>query len=231
MRYLLRIVGGGLADIRSIGVEQVRDLEKYIFGATDQGSAIQVRVTNIPENMDEVTEKFEREGGYSRDKISGKNYLYWSMAESGQGDQRKPARRYISQGTKFSITLSEHGQEDIEAHKLEGAIAAFWLLITLGGLGSRSRRCAGSLAAIKTTKSVPNLSFAEARDAQDLQRILRQGIQEVRRMYTSQLAVVKNSAPKTSPAHLGTAGFNRLTCLASSQISYFQRHNIPPWHP
>src|SRR6266851_1615434 len=230
MRYWLRTAVAGVKSAQSIGLEQVRDIEKYIFGSTDQGSAVQVRITNIPENIEEFIEKFEKEGGYSQGKISGKNYLYWSMAESGQGDQRKPARRYISQGTKFSITLSEHGQEDIEAHKLEGAIAAFWLLITLGGLGSRSRRCAGSLVAIKTTKSVPNLSFAEARDAQELQRILRQGIQEVRRMYTSQLAVVENSAPKTSPALLGTASFDRLIMPGSCRIWVLQRKDGSSWH-
>lgn len=230
MRYWLRTAVAGLATTQPIGLEVVRDFEKYIFGATDQGSAVQIRLKNIPDNMENVIEKFEREGGYSREKISGKNYLYWSMAESGQESQRKPARRYISQGTKFSLTLSAHGQEDTQVHKLECAIAAFWLLISLGGLGSRSRRCAGSLIATNITKNIPNLSYAEARDTQELQHILRQGIQEVRRMYTTQLAVVKNEIKSTLLTPLETASFDMLSLPNACRIWVLQGKGGYSWH-
>src|SRR5579859_6140980 len=58
LRYWLRTAVSGLANAQPIGLENVRDFEKYIFGATDQGSAVQVRLKNVPENMEKVIEKF-----------------------------------------------------------------------------------------------------------------------------------------------------------------------------
>jgi len=83
--------------------------------------------------------------------------------------------------------LSTRGQDDT---KLKQAIAALWLLTHLGGIGSRSRRCAGSLAieifedltAIASDQDVP--SFSKPGNVEDLKKHLEEGIIRARALYT-----------------------------------------------
>jgi CRISPR-associated protein Cmr1 len=225
MRYWLRAAVAGLTNAQPVELKDVRDFERYIFGATDEGSSVQVRVKTILES----TEKFEKEGR-SRDRVTGKDYLYWSMVKSGKGNNYKPSRYYFTHDTTLRVTLSAHGHEDIQARKLECAIASFWLLISLGGLGSRSRRCAGSLIVTNVSGNITKLSFAEARDAQELQDILRQGIQEVKRIYSTQLAAMKDTMNTISPVSIEAASFDTISLPDSCRIWVFQRRDGNNWH-
>jgi CRISPR-associated protein Cmr1 len=97
------------------------------------------------------------------------------MAQSGRQERGnfKPARCYFPPGTSFQVTLATRaGNESL----LQQASAAFWLLTHLGGLGSRSRRCAGSLIAHPLTDILPGLSFALPAHSQDLKHQLEHGI-------------------------------------------------------
>jgi len=221
MRYWLRAAIGSLADTEKVGLDEVRELEKRIFGATDQGSAVHIRVTNISG----AQERFKKES-YSEQDVSGRDYLYWSMARSGKGRKYKPDRWYFTPGTRFKITLSAHDQEKRE---LDCAVAAIWLLLSLGGIGSRSRRCAGSLTVTSVSGNTTSLSFAEVNNVQELQGRLKQGIQNVRQLYTSHLTEVRASMGNISHKHLDDAPFDILSLSSFCRIWILQGETGSPW--
>ena len=83
--------------------------------------------------------------------MSGKDYLLWSMERSGGTLQGRPQpRKYLPAGTSFQLILSAREGSETTFPK---AIATFWLLTHLGGIGARSRRCAGSLQVINSTQT------------------------------------------------------------------------------
>ena len=178
MRYWLRALVGGLVGTGPEGLKKVRDVETEVFGATDRGSAISIKVSAGSNEAKPFTEQVSvRVGGQWQ--ATGKGYLLWSMVQSGRADRGnlKPARWYFPPGTGFHVTLAVHSSN--EAAFKEG-IAAFWLLTHLGGIGSRSRRCAGSLQATGETATLP---FDIPQTAQALQDQLTRGIQAARRLY------------------------------------------------
>ncbi len=161
LRYWQRAVVGGLAKTNTERLKQGIEAETKVFGMTDKGSIVHIRVSMPSEGPADFTEKIsEKVDGQWR--ATGKGYLLWSMSDSGRpreenwtarrinGEGRetkyKPPRQYYDIGTSFSITLSVRGQNDEGKKALKQATAAMWLLTQLGGVGSRSRRCAGSLA-------------------------------------------------------------------------------------
>ncbi len=195
MRYWLRALVG--TDRKEL--EEVVSAETGVFGATDTGSAVRVRVSAQPTKIEE----FRRESR-GRD-VTGKDYLLWSMAKSGREERGnlKPARWYFPPGTSFQVTLSTRDQDDT---KLKQAIAALWLLTHLGGIGSRSRRCAGSLIVeniqaytVQALKEqleqgkgitlqdaegkVSKLSFKKSETANALKTQLKEGIRSARLLY------------------------------------------------
>jgi CRISPR-associated protein Cmr1 len=179
MRYWQRALVGGLVGTTPLSLEQVKKTETALFGATDTGSAIAVKVSATSERPREFTEQIStRVGGTWQ--ATGKGYLLWSMAKSGRVERNnlKSARWYFAPGTGFQVTLSARGKD---ANKLEQAIAAFWLLTQLGGIGSRSRRCAGSLS-IERVKgdNVTALPFAAAENTPALKIKLEQGVKAAR---------------------------------------------------
>jgi CRISPR-associated protein Cmr1 len=173
MRYWQRALVGGLAP----DLDTVRKIEAAVFGATDKGSAVSIRVSAVSNEPEEFTEKISVRSGGKR-QATGKGYLLWSMAKSGRIEKGnlKPARWYFPPGTSFQVTLSAH---DTNATALKQAIAAFWLLTHLGGIGSRSRRCAGSLAVQAVNGDSPAaLPFGVPENGQALKLQIEQGIKE-----------------------------------------------------
>jgi CRISPR-associated protein Cmr1 len=80
---------------------------------------------------------------------------------------------------------------------------AFWLLTHLGGIGSRSRRCAGSLVAQLKEGSGANLSFAAPRDVTDLKNQLHDGI-------IASQAIAKKSMTSLPTTSISAAAFDAL---------------------
>jgi CRISPR-associated protein Cmr1 len=163
MRYWYRALIGGVVGANKESLPLVMKAETALFGATDTGSNISVRISEPSKDP----QRFRKEN-YSREKVSGKDYLLWSMAASGKGDRYKPDRLLYPKDTTFRVTLSSKGDDDT---KLQQAIASFWLLTHLGGIGSRSRRCAGSVTVddIDGDDNKTGLYFATPEDAEDLQ--------------------------------------------------------------
>jgi len=115
MRFWWRAVKG-MDDI-----EKLKDVEGKIFGGTGEKegkSKIAVRVIH---------------NGLGDFKKG--NLLYSAMLPNRE-------RGYIKDGFPFSVRLSCH---DKDVRGLRQAMASFWVLVYLGGLGTRPRRGGGNM--------------------------------------------------------------------------------------
>jgi CRISPR-associated protein Cmr1 len=122
MRFWYRALVGRL--VRD-DVNKLREVESRIFGTTERASAVKVRV-----HASQLKVKaFEFGNLYLR-------YLGFGLSRT----QGNPPRGYVAPGTKFDIILLA-----TDAHILNQAATSLWLLLNIGGLGSRSRRGWGSL--------------------------------------------------------------------------------------
>jgi len=174
MRYWLRALVGGLVGTNDEGLTRIKDAETAVFGATDTGSAVQVRVSQPSGKLSQFTENISRPGG--KQQATGKGYLLWSMR------LKKPPRYYFAPRTRFQICLSTRGEDSAKYKK---GIASLWLLTHLGGVGSRSRRCAGSLTITLHEGDVYDFPFNIPADANSLKSQIEQGIVAARSLYTA----------------------------------------------
>lgn len=155
LRYWLRAYLGG---IYGNNVSAISSLEGQIFGsaASESGSAsaVNVRISHKRLNYS----PFERTRMGQGEEPPGKDYLYWSMAESGRPERNnyQPAKRFIQPGEQFEISLGSRSLSNSEL--LRHAMHSFWLAINLGGLGSRSHRTAGSLS-VRAPLSIDGLNY------------------------------------------------------------------------
>lgn len=188
MRYWLRALVGGVVGTDTSGLDQVKSAEKGIFGATDTGSAIVIRISHSASDTELASFARESRGR----EVSGKDYLLWSMAQSGSTERRnfKPARKYLRSGTRFQVSLSVRGSDEF---LLKQSIATFWLLAHLGSLGSRSRRCAGDFAVQSVKNNITDFRFDAPKNVEELQTRLTQGIQLARTLYATQAVLIRET--------------------------------------
>jgi CRISPR-associated protein Cmr1 len=191
MRYWQRALVGGLTGTDTEGLKKVKKAETELFGATDTGSAISIRITTISGEAREFTERISVRVGDTW-QATGRGYLLWSLAKSGRPEKGnvKPARWFFPPGTRFQVTLSTHSGQSA---KLEQAVAAFWLLTHLGGIGSRSRRTAGSLAAQVEKNSSTDFPFETPANSAALKQQIEQGIALARDLYASERRPVREA--------------------------------------
>jgi CRISPR-associated protein Cmr1 len=203
MRYWYRALIGGVVGANTENLPLVISAETAVFGATDTGSNISIRISEASKDP----QRFRKES-YSRENVSGRDYLLWSMAASGKGDRYKPDRLLFPKDTTFHVTLSSKGDDDT---MLQQAIAAFWLLTHLGGIGSRSRRCAGSVTVdnIDGDDNKTGLNFTAPEDIESLQQQIYEGIK-----ITQKLA--RGSLPNNTLASIVQTSFDSLTPRACS---------------
>ena len=95
---------------------------------------------------------------------------------------KRPSRYYYEQGTNFLISLSTRGEDEAN---LKMGVAALWLLTHLGGIGSRSRRCAGSLTITPKKGNTYDFPFYIPVDANTLKSQLEHGIAVARSLYST----------------------------------------------
>jgi len=124
MRYWLRAALGGV--IGDNNPKALHDLESSVFGSTDFGSPIHVRLRPLDGEPQSNTEKI------------------LPHKES----RKAGSRQAIRAGQQFELMLSTHhaSQEVWKA-----AIAALCLSVTFGGVGLRSRRGFGTLRIVEST--------------------------------------------------------------------------------
>lgn len=125
MRFWFRALHAGVQG--SDNLNALRNAESDVFGNTEKGSPVVVRLQGTPR-----PEEFHS-------KATGVRYLFWSVIRG--------RRRCFPAGARFTLTLQTRlGLRDPKP--LERALASLWLLTRLGGMGARSRRGAGSLQVV-----------------------------------------------------------------------------------
>lgn len=125
LRYWLRAALGGV--IGDHNLDGLRRLESAVFGSTEFGSPVHVRLHPV--------------GGEPRSR-NEKILPHKEGREAG-------SRQAIQPGQQFELVLSMpyRGNEDVWA----AAIAALRLAVTFGGVGLRSRRGYGTLKIVRST--------------------------------------------------------------------------------
>jgi CRISPR-associated protein Cmr1 len=151
MRYWLRAALGGVMGDRD--TERLYQLESQVFGSaadeTGAASAVNVRISwnEKPKSQKfqkQPTERIQHNGEF-KNQPSGRDYLYWSMSESKKGED--DWKQYFLPENKFDLILSTRPGV-VADDSFRQAVAALWLLIQFGGVGSRSRRTAGSVGVV-----------------------------------------------------------------------------------
>ncbi len=216
LRYWLRALVGGLLGTDEQGLEFTRQTESAIFGSMGISSAITVQVSGATQGPREFFEKLpirQREKQLS----TSRGYLLWSMTERGRRGNFRPARWYYPAGTGFQVALSAR---ELFSQQLKQAAAAFWLLTHLGGIGSRSRRCAGSIEASVQANSTPftdlsSLPFVWAEHSQALKQQLESGIDSARKLIALESRPVQGA---------------RFDALARGACRIWILHDGQPWH-
>jgi len=107
--------------------------ESEIFGSREKGSGFFLY------ELDRSGLCFERsENGYTQ-RSGGKSYLFFSCIPRGPN---QPGRKnWIKEGSSISFAICFVKLDD---NQIKQILLSLWLLQTFGGLGSRSRRGAGS---------------------------------------------------------------------------------------
>src|SRR5581483_5602364 len=175
LRYWFRALHGGVV---GGDVVAVRQAEAAVFGSAGEeaaaASAVTVRVRSLP---------FSETRAYQRQHLqAGRDYLFWSMAESGsagKGNFQK-AKQFLAAPAAFTLQLlTRPGVRDPQ-RCLREAAAALWLLVHLGGVGSRARRAGGSLSVTAVPGEAPFPYILRGRTPAEFAQQLKQGLRQVR---------------------------------------------------
>ena len=181
LRYWFRAAAGGALGGNTQAVARA---EREVFGAaagSGSASTVGVRLA-LPAGMPASKVYAGNDFGTVN---SGRRYLFWSMAESGsqeKGNYQAP-KQYFPPGVRLVVELAPRPGVLAAQSALEQAAAALWLLVQLGGVGSRSRRMGGSLSASEAV-SAAGLAFAlEGASAAEVANELAAGLRQVRKIF------------------------------------------------
>ncbi len=132
MRWWFRALAGNYF---GNDVVNLRKAEEEIFGSTKRRSRVVVEISDV---IGEKRRILFKEGVIDRRSPSNQlRYLWFSvnlLARKNQFDEYYPA------GTKFQLKIKA-----LDERSFKIALASLWALVTLGGIGFRSRRGAGSV--------------------------------------------------------------------------------------
>lgn len=139
MRWWYRAAKGEITDVKQ------NSKEFEIFGSTENAGKFIPRITYRGLNI--TPSPFRKEEDFEKLPF-GVQYLAFPFRPQ-KSNNFNPHRSQIEPTTIFKFTISFLPNVSLEEEK--AVIAAFWLLVFLGGLGSRSRRGFGSLNVNKVT--------------------------------------------------------------------------------
>lgn len=198
LRFWWRAMFGG-----AVGedLDTLRSAEASIFGDNERGSPLVIRLAPIEDiaSAEYKKQRAIRRPG-ARPQPTGRDYLFWSMASTGRKERGnyQPPHKYIVPGTKFNLTLQARPGAPNGTEALQEVSAALWLLVHLGALGSRSRRCAGSLAAQgEPTTPLENLPlrFSTPGSAGELKERLEGGLRAISELLAQRYTRNRQNAP------------------------------------
>ena len=168
----------------------------------EHSSPVRIRLRNIATTLSPYA-------GAGAGVNTGKGYLFWSMNESGKEEKGnpKPARNSFLPGkTTFQLVLST---SETNTDALKQAIASIWLLTNLGGIGARSRRCAGNLTVTNVEHNITSLSFSQQATALSLKKYLEEGLTTARKLY----GYTEHPQKETAPFDILADGVSHISIL------------------
>ena len=181
--------------------EDVRDAESAVYGSTARASSVVVRLFGSPRIGVSVADQI--------DQLPGLSYMYWSVFQR-QRDAILPGERFRLRlnSRPYPFAAVEVAGRTLEmADSFELAAASLWLMLRLGGVGARGRRCAGAMHAVAEPEGWPTTLpplVSSATNPSELAVELSEGIQRLR-----QAAGWQARPPSTPSAffrHLARAG-------------------------
>lgn len=178
MRFWFRALVGG-----SVDLDLLRKLEAEVFGSTEFGQGISVRIEgSIPQATPHpFLLPHKPDHGSIKDKL------------------RSPSPA-LMKGENFHVLLMDRPFRNKKF--IEVAAWSLWVGVNLGGFGQRSRRGAGSLLLQKVEPEIPNMAsaanFSEMNDLRDyLQLWLKTAMKSVQDLLA--LKTCNLEAPSPSP--------------------------------
>jgi CRISPR-associated protein Cmr1 len=200
MRYWLRAALGG---VLSDDLEAMREREAEVFGRTEEksarGSAVSVRIhSKHPSEPQPYSKARSVIGPRGERQPAARDYLYWSMAKSGNParENYQPSKNFLPDGVAFDLTLTIRPGAQNAENAFRWARAALWLLVHLGGVGSRARRTGGSLSATGARGDETYPFLLHGRTAEEVAEQLEKGLERVR----SEFSAAGSDEPSRLPA-------------------------------
>jgi CRISPR-associated protein Cmr1 len=174
LRFWLRAALGGVIGDDDDALKRLRCLEAGVFGDTERGSVVGVRLHgSLPQMRD-----FDLDRNRGIQNRIGHDYFYYSTRLRPNYRVPFTPSQPETQST-VALTLSTRLPAETGSAALKRAAAASWLLTHLGGLGMRARRCGGSLQAVGGgLPDLPNFPVT-ASTSKELQSEIGQGLQQV----------------------------------------------------
>lgn len=221
LRYWLRAAAGAA----NPDVQHVRTCETDTFGSVSRGSPLSIWLSNAfipasPATRVSVSNFVSAMNFVGEPPSDEQHYLFWSMKQKATWRKAFPA------GTEFDLHLALRARtQDADTGKdadiaFQRALGALWLLVHLGGVGSRSRRGAGSLSPLNVSvtgfSSDPvYLPFAPPSSVEDLQKHLQDGIAGVRARFSTNSLPYPRPATQLPPFDILARDYCRLWILRS----------------
>ncbi len=199
---------------------RLKEREAAIFGDTERASSVLVDVEPLETRRVIGWEQALNHGArLDFPTRQGLNYLGFPFT------QRGGARSCFPPGTRLrlSLRLRSHVQDDM---LLRQAIAALWLLLNLGGLGTRSRRGLGGLRVMDgwQTESLPPAQPRTATPSA-LAEHLQEGLRQLRTLMPfGALPAGDDEFPIIAPNHAGILVLNQTWPSWQAALGTVGRH-------
>lgn len=204
LRFWWRAMNAHLVDISDKKIPDYTNLlgnDELLFGGVSQvtqKSPVTIRV--VEKDMKYIQGRNVFIGG----QFEGMEYLFYSLKH------HKADNWGFNVQSNFDIIFSAKEKNEIELSK---AIASFWLLINFGSVGTRARRCAGSISVNSIVDNFgllnKNTSFlpSEKENAIDFFKTnfekIKHLISEQKSIKTKKYSIIN----KNSPLYLSNASF------------------------
>lgn len=174
LRYWFRAIAASITTF-----DEVKKWENKVFGNNDAGGTVIIRIQAQKAVSTSILSQNDN-------NLPGLVYLFFSTYR----DNRREARGCFPPGDRFKIILQTRPlvKDDLDCLKL--AVGAMWMLVNLGGIGSRSNRGGGNLKVKKEPEntSIQKLQFIiNATDINQLSSEIATGIQTIKQIYTDVL--------------------------------------------
>lgn len=217
--------------------DKLRQKESQIFGSSDEGIGVSKFAIRVTQPDKAFLTNFKKETKGRPDPVG---YLFYSTFM-----QTERERPYFSEGSKFKITLSSRDEESLKI-----AAASLWILVYLGGLGTRSRRGAGNMVICNFEDAGEALNgtgmdfISKGNNAEEVAGWLKHNFETARKvilnsktMFVSEYSnlsfsrfVISNKPFKTWKEALGVTGFKTFRDINQARIFETAAFGFPILH-